>query len=56
MKKTQTKETTLKVLNQQGEIIGYLTEQDEEKGLDIQLDMEGYTIVAIDSMDEKEHN
>ena len=48
MQKEQTKESTLKVLDQDGKIIGYLTAEDEEQGKDIQLDLEGYTIVAID--------
>ena len=48
MQKEQTKESTLKVLDQDGKIIGYLTAVDEEQGKDIQLDLEGYTIVAID--------
>ena len=48
MQKEQTKESTLKVLDQDGKIIGYLTAEDEEQGKDIQLHLEGYTIVAID--------
>ena len=36
-----------KVLNQKGTIVGYLSTRDEENGLDIRLDIQGYTIVAL---------
>ena len=36
-----------KVLNQKGTIVGYLSTRDEENGLDIRLDTQGYTIVAL---------
>lgn len=48
MQKEQTSESVAKVLDQQGNVIGYLTADDEEQGKDIQLDLQGYTIVAID--------
>lgn len=28
-------------------IVGYLSSKDEENGLDIQLDMQGFTIIAL---------
>ena len=28
-------------------VVGYLSRRDEENGLDISLDMQGYTIVAL---------
>ena len=48
MQKEQTKDSVAKVLDQDGKTIGYLTAEDEEQGKDIQLDLQGYTIVAID--------
>ena len=36
-----------KVLNQKGNVIGYLSTRDEENGLDIRLDSQGYKIVAL---------
>ena len=36
-----------KVLNQKGNIVGYLSTRDEENGLDIELDLKGYKIVAL---------
>jgi len=47
MNKTKTKNTTAVVKNKKGRIVGYLTERHEEKGIDIQLDMQGFTIEAI---------
>lgn len=47
MNKTKTKNTTAKVLNERGFVVGYLTSRHEEKGYDIELDAMGYTIVAI---------
>ena len=48
MQKEQTNESIAKVLDKDGNVIGYLTAQDEEQGKDIQLDLQGYTIIAID--------
>lgn len=39
--------STCKVLNKKGQIIGYLSTRDEENGLDISLDSQGYTIIAL---------
>ena len=36
-----------KVINKKGNVIGYLSTRDEENGLDIRLDSQGYTIVAL---------
>lgn len=55
MNKYKTKNTTCivykEVKNRKGEVVlkvvGYLTEKHEEKGMDIQLDMQGYKVVAI---------
>ena len=35
------------VLNEKGEAVGYLSVRDESLGLDIELDMLGFTIVAL---------
>ena len=35
------------VINQKGNIVGYLSTRDEENGLDIELDLKGYTILAL---------
>lgn len=35
------------VLNEKGNVVGYLSAQDESQGLDIQLNMQGYTIIAL---------
>jgi len=35
------------VLNKKGRIIGYLSSRDEQNGLDIQLDLQGYTIISL---------
>ena len=35
------------VLNKKGNIVGYLSTRDEENGVDIVLDSQGYTIVAL---------
>jgi len=45
--KEKTEETVAVVKNQEGEIVGYLRPEHEEKGLDIELDMAGYTIESI---------
>ena len=47
MNKTKTKNTVAIVKNDKGKVVGYLTEKHEEQGIDIQLDMLGYTIEAI---------
>lgn len=47
MNKIKTKNTTAVVKNKKGRIVGYLTERHEEKGIDVQLDMQGFTIEAI---------
>lgn len=43
----KTKNTVAKVINKKGKVVGYLTEKHEEQGLDIQLNLQGYEIVAI---------
>ena len=35
------------VFNKKGNIVGYLSTRDEENGVDIVLDSQGYTIVAL---------
>ena len=35
------------VLNEKGEAVGYLSARDESLGLDVELDMLGFTIVAL---------
>ena len=35
------------VLNEKDEVVGYLSARDEHLGLDAELDMLGYTIVAL---------
>jgi len=35
------------VLNKKGRLIGYLSSRDEQNGLDIQLDLQGYTIISL---------
>ena len=35
------------VLDEKGKVVGYLSSRDEEVGLDIQLNMQGYKIVAL---------
>ena len=37
----------VKVLNQKGNVVGYLSTRDEENGLDARLDLQGFTIVAL---------
>ena len=41
------KYSTCKVINKKGNIIGYLSSRDEERGVDIRLDIQGYTIIAL---------
>ena len=43
----KSKFSTCKVLNKKGTIVGYLSSRDEENGLDISLNSQGYTIVAL---------
>lgn len=43
----KTKNAVSVVKNKKGKIIGYLTEKHEEQGMDIQLDMQGYTIEPL---------
>ena len=43
----KSKYSVAKVLNKKGRIIGYLSTRDEENGLDISLDSQGYTIIAL---------
>lgn len=43
----KSKYSTCKVLNKKGVIVGYLSTRDEENGLDISLDSQGYTIIAL---------
>ena len=47
MSERKNKYSTCKVLNQKGNVIGYLSTRDEENGLDARLDLQGYTIVAL---------
>ena len=41
------KYSTCKVINKKGNVVGYLSNRDEENGLDISLDSQGYTIIAL---------
>lgn len=43
----KTKNTVAVVKNKKGKIVGYLTEKHEEQGIDIQLDMQGYTVESL---------
>ena len=47
MSERKNKFSVAKVLNKKGTIVGYLSTRDEENGLDIRLDTQGYTIVAL---------
>ena len=47
MSERKNKFSVSKVLNKKGTIIGYLSTRDEENGVDIRLDSQGYTIVAL---------
>ena len=47
MNKYKTKNSVAIVKNEKGKVIGYLTEKHVDHGLDIQLDMQGYTIESI---------
>lgn len=35
------------VLNEKGNVVGYLSSRDERNGLDIQFDLQGYKVVAL---------
>lgn len=43
----KTKNAVAVVKNKEGKVVGYLTEKHEEQGLDIKLDMQGYTVEAL---------
>ena len=43
----KTKDTVAVVKNAEDKVVGYLTEKHEEQGLDIKLDMQGYTVEAL---------
>ena len=43
----KSKFSVAKVLNKNGTIVGYLSTRDEEQGRDIELDLKGYTILAL---------
>lgn len=43
----KSKYSVAKVLNKKGNVIGYISTRDEENGLDISLDLQGYTIEAL---------
>ena len=47
MSERKNKFSVAKVLNKKGNVIGYLSTRDEENGLDISLDSQGYTIIAL---------
>ena len=47
MSNKKNKYSVSKVINKKGNIVGYLSTRDEENGLDIRLDMNGYTIVVL---------
>lgn len=43
----KSKYSVSKVINKNGVIIGYLSSRDEENGLDVTLDLQGYTVEAL---------
>lgn len=47
MSERKNKYSVSKVLSKKGTIVGYLSTRDEENGLNIELDLQGYTIVAL---------
>lgn len=47
MSKTKNKFSVTAVYNKNSKIIGYLSNKDEEQGLDIELDLAGYKLVAL---------
>ena len=46
MSKTKNKCSTC-VVKKNGRIVGYLSAKDEEQGLDIKLDLQGYEIISL---------
>ena len=46
MAKTKNKYSVAKV-TKNGKLLGYLSSRDEEQGLDIVLDLQGYTIESL---------
>ena len=46
MQNTRTSDTVAKVLRN-GKIVGYLTQSNVDNGMDITLDMQGFTVEAI---------
>ncbi|MFT0131767.1 hypothetical protein ACMHYK_10310 [Candidatus Enterenecus avicola] len=46
MHKKRRKDSTC-VIKKNGKIVGYITRKDEEKGLDIKLNTQGYEIIAL---------
>lgn len=47
MSTKQTKYSTCKVLDSKGHIHCFLSAKDEEQGVDIQLDIQGYKVIAL---------
>lgn len=47
MSEKKNKYSLYMVKNSKGYIIGYLCNRDIEQGLDIQLDLQGYSIITI---------
>ncbi|WP_207463751.1 hypothetical protein [Enterococcus mundtii] len=47
MSTTKNKYSVSRVIDHKGRVIGYLSTRDEERGLDIRLDMKGYTVEAL---------
>lgn len=47
MSKTKNNSSVAVVKTPEGEVVGYLSARDEEKGLDIDLDMQGYVIESL---------
>ena len=47
MSNKKNKYSVSKVLNQKGNVVGYLSTRDEENSLDSILDLQGYTIIAL---------
>jgi hypothetical protein len=47
MSKTKNKYSTCIVYNKKNQIVCYLSLKDEENGVDIRLDMQGYKIVSL---------
>lgn len=47
MHKIKNENMVVVVKNEEGKIVGYLTEEQEEKGYDIELDLQGFTVEAL---------